>query len=85
MVYRHLHATIKNDGILAIRAGANFVDEQRVGPYDFWHHKHFIEPVEKGVLMTDILSCKPPLGSVGSIANSLFIRRKLNEKYYGLL
>jgi ligand-binding SRPBCC domain-containing protein len=54
-----------------------FVDEQRVGPYALWHHQHFIEPAEQGVLMTDIVSYKSPLGFLGSIANALFIRRQL--------
>ena len=56
-----------------------FVDEQRVGPYSIWHHQHIIEPIEKGILMTDIVSYSPPLGFLGSIANSLFIKSKLNE------
>jgi len=54
-----------------------FIDEQRVGPYSFWHHQHFIEPHQNGVLMSDIVSYKPPLGFLGSIANALFIRRQL--------
>ena len=39
-----------------------FVDEQRVGPYSLWHHKHIIEPLEDGILMTDIVSYQPPFG-----------------------
>ena len=54
-----------------------FVDEQRVGPYAMWHHQHIIEEVDGGVMMTDIVSYKPPLGFLGSIANWLFIRRQL--------
>ncbi|MFO7614007.1 MAG: SRPBCC family protein [Bacteroidales bacterium] len=54
-----------------------FVDEQRVGPYSIWHHQHLIEPHENGVMMTDIVSYKPPLGFLGSIANVLLIRRQL--------
>ena len=54
-----------------------FVDEQRVGPYAMWHHQHIIEPYEKGVMMTDIVSYKPPMGFLGSIANELLIRRQL--------
>jgi ligand-binding SRPBCC domain-containing protein len=54
-----------------------FVDEQRVGPYSIWHHQHFIEPHENGVMMTDIVSYKPPLGFLGRIANALLIRRQL--------
>lgn len=54
-----------------------FVDEQRSGPYSFWHHQHIIEPSGNGVMMTDIVSYKPPLGFLGSIANALFIRKQL--------
>merc|ERR1711879_79093 len=56
-----------------------FVDEQRVGPYNIWHHEHFIEPLKNGVLMKDIVSYQPPFGIFGSIANKLTIRKKLQE------
>lgn len=56
-----------------------FVDEQRVGPYSMWHHKHRIEEIEGGVLMTDIVSYKPPFGFIGNIANSLLIKKQLKE------
>lgn len=56
-----------------------FVDEQRVGPYSLWHHQHIIEQIQDGVLMTDIVSYKPPFGFFGAIANTLFIKGKLNE------
>jgi len=56
-----------------------FVDQQRIGPYAFWHHQHFIEPQGNDVLMTDIVSYKPPMGFLGSIANSVIISRKIRE------
>ena len=56
-----------------------FVDEQRVGPYSIWHHEHKIEPIEGGVLMTDIVSYKPPFGIFGSVANSILIKKQLKE------
>jgi ligand-binding SRPBCC domain-containing protein len=56
-----------------------FVDEQRVGPYALWHHQHFIEPHENGVMMTDIVSYKPPMGFLGSLANAMIIRRQLES------
>lgn len=56
-----------------------FVDEQRVGPYFMWHHEHKIEAIQGGVLMTDIVSYKPPFGFLGSIANEIMIKRKLKE------
>lgn len=56
-----------------------FVDEQRVGPYKLWHHQHFIQEIEGGVLMRDIVTYQPPFGFIGAIMNSLIIRKKLEE------
>lgn len=56
-----------------------FVDEQRFGPYAFWHHKHFLKEVPGGVLMTDIVDYKIPLGWLGDLANALLVRGKLKE------
>ena len=56
-----------------------FVDEQRVGPYKIWHHQHILEPIEDGTLMTDIISYQPPFGFLGKFANTLMIKKKLNE------
>jgi ligand-binding SRPBCC domain-containing protein len=65
--------------ITHVRESAYFVDEQRVGPYAVWHHEHRIEPVKGGVLMTDIVSYKPPFGFIGSIANTLLIKKQLKQ------
>lgn len=56
-----------------------FIDEQRVGPYTIWHHQHFLESTSDGTLMKDIVSYKPPFGFLGNIANSLIIKKKLEE------
>jgi len=64
--------------ITHVEEGVYFVDEQRIGPYALWHHEHFIEPIEGGVLMRDIVSYSPPLGFLGALANAIFIRRQLN-------
>jgi ligand-binding SRPBCC domain-containing protein len=56
-----------------------FVDEQRIGPYSMWHHQHKIEPIEGGVLMTDVVTYQPPLGIVGAVANSLIIKKQLQQ------
>jgi len=65
--------------ITQVKEKEYFVDEQRVGPYSMWHHEHKIEPIEGGVLMTDIVSYKPPFGFLGSIANSILIKKQLKE------
>lgn len=54
-----------------------FVDEQRFGPYKFWHHKHFLKEIQGGVEMTDIVHYKIPLGPIGDLLNILFIKKKL--------
>ena len=56
-----------------------FVDEQRYGPYAMWHHQHFIEPHKDGILMTDIVTYKMPLGILGRLAHWLFVKRQLNS------
>ena len=56
-----------------------FVDEQRFGPYSFWHHQHHFKPVEGGVEMTDIVHYKLPLWFLGDIANGLFVHKQLKE------
>jgi len=65
--------------ITHIKPRSYFVDEQRVGPYKMWHHEHQIKVIEGGVLMSDIISYQPPMGILGSIANSLIIRKKLDN------
>lgn len=54
-----------------------FIDEQRFGPYAFWHHKHFLKETPEGTLMTDIVHYKLPLGFLGRIAHGLFVKKQL--------
>ncbi len=56
-----------------------FIDEQRFGPYSLWHHKHFFEPTENGVKMTDVVHYALPLGFIGRIMNALVVKNKLKE------
>ncbi len=56
-----------------------FVDEQRKGPYSFWHHQHFLKEVEGGIEMTDIVHYRVPFGIIGKMANSLLIKKQLKE------
>ncbi|WP_439559210.1 SRPBCC family protein [Dyadobacter sp.] len=56
-----------------------FVDEQRSGPYAFWHHQHRFTEVDGGVLMEDILNYKVPLGILGDVVNAVFVRNEVNS------
>lgn len=55
-----------------------FIDEQRFGPYSFWHHQHHFKQVSGGTEVTDQVNYRLPLGIVGSILCGRFIKRKLN-------
>lgn len=59
-----------------------FIDEQRFGPYAFWHHQHIFEEVKGGVMMTDILHYRVPLGFVGKIINALVISKKVQGIFH---
>lgn len=56
-----------------------FVDEQRFGPYKFWHHQHFFEEVNGGVIMKDIVTYALPFGFFGRIANKLLVKKKIKK------
>jgi ligand-binding SRPBCC domain-containing protein len=56
-----------------------FIDEQRIGPYAMWHHQHFFDQKDGGILMRDIITYQPPFGILGVIANSVIIKKQLNK------
>jgi ligand-binding SRPBCC domain-containing protein len=56
-----------------------FIDEQRFGPYSFWHHLHRYTETKDGVLMHDVVHYALPAGFIGRIMHKLFIKKKLEE------
>ncbi|HSD64745.1 MAG TPA: SRPBCC family protein [Ignavibacteriaceae bacterium] len=56
-----------------------FVDEQRFGPYKFWHHQHLFKEVDEGMKINDIVHYSIAPGFLGRIMNKLFIRSKLEN------
>jgi ligand-binding SRPBCC domain-containing protein len=65
--------------ITTVKQPLFFVDEQRFGPYKFWHHQHWFEETEGGVKMTDVVHYALPLGFIGRIANRLFVKKQLDS------
>lgn len=65
--------------ITHVKEGHYFIDEQRFGPFKFWHHEHHFEAIEGGVLMTDKLTYGIPFGFIGRIANSLMVAKQTQE------
>ncbi len=58
--------------------GRYFVDEQRFGPYRFWHHQHHFEAIEGGVRMDDIVHYALPLGPLSGPVNRLIVKKELD-------
>ena len=55
-----------------------FIDEQREGPYAFWHHQHHFKSVDAGTEVTDLVHYKLPMGILGRILQHTFIKNQLN-------
>ncbi|MBC7566419.1 MAG: SRPBCC family protein [Pedobacter sp.] len=65
--------------ITYVSEGKYFIDEQRFGPYQFWHHQHHFKAVSGGTAMNDILTYGLPFGPLGQLANSIFVANKVEE------
>ena len=65
--------------ITQVKENSYFIDEQRFGPYSFWHHKHFFESTATGTKMTDVVHYGLPLGFLGRIMNTLAVENKLKS------
>jgi ligand-binding SRPBCC domain-containing protein len=55
----------------------SFTDVAIRGPYRFWHHTHRFEPTDRGTLMTDEVRYAMPVGPIGRLVHTLWVRRKL--------
>lgn len=60
-----------------VEAPTQFIDEQRLGPFRFWHHQHRFREVEGGIEMEDIVHYMMPFGWLGRLVHTLFIRARL--------
>lgn len=56
-----------------------FVDEQRFGPYKFWHHQHHFKEIESGIEMTDIVNYALPFDPLSRFINSFLVEKKVKE------
>ena len=53
-----------------------FVDEQRLGPYRFWHHQHRFRQLAEGTEMTDLVQYALPFDPVSRVLAPL-VRQRL--------
>lgn len=62
-----------------VRHQEYFVDEQRIGPYQFWYHEHKFEEVSGGTRMIDHISYAIGFGLLGDVLNAIWIGRRLKN------
>lgn len=65
--------------ITHVRAPHYFVDEQRFGPYKFWHHQHRFNEIEGGVEIEDLVHYGLPFGFLGRIVHRMMISGMLEQ------
>lgn len=65
--------------ITQVEEGKYFIDEQRFGPFKFWHHQHHFKAIDGGVEMTDILTYGLPFGILGEIAHGIMVKSKVKD------
>ena len=67
--------------IAQVREPYFFIDEQRFGPYRFWHHQHHFKAVEAGVEVRDVVHYGLPLGPIGQLTNRLLVGKRLHHVF----
>lgn len=65
--------------ITQVKENNFFIDEQRFGPYKFWHHQHIFEQKNDMIIMRDIIHYGIKFSIFGRLANYLFVSKKLKQ------
>lgn len=65
--------------ITHMEKGIMFVDEQRFGPFRFWHHEHRLIENENGTEIRDIVHYVMPFSFIGRAAHKIRIRSMLEN------
>lgn len=65
--------------ITQVRTPEFFVDEQRSGPYRFWHHQHHFTEIEGGVKIVDLVHYQLRGGILGHCMAGKMVRRRLDD------
>ncbi|MBA3237420.1 MAG: SRPBCC family protein [Parachlamydiaceae bacterium] len=65
--------------ITHVEENSYFIDQQRFGPYKYWHHEHRFQAIPNGVEIVDIVYYKMPLGILGKALHYLKVKRDVEE------
>ncbi|MGB4843485.1 MAG: SRPBCC family protein [Ferruginibacter sp.] len=77
---RHFFKTRRfTSKITEMQSPALFIDEMIRGDFKSYHHEHHFKVAENGTIMIDLVSFESPYGTIGKIANSLFLKSYLEK------
>lgn len=65
--------------ISEVKKMESFTDVQEKGPYAVWIHQHDFVETPNGILMTDSIQYKMPLGILGELAHTIQVKQQLNS------
>ena len=65
--------------ISSMMAPQSFTDELVNGDFKEMKHEHHFKPIKNGTLMIDLFSFESPYGSLGKMANYIFLKRYLRK------
>jgi ligand-binding SRPBCC domain-containing protein len=71
--------------IVEFKRNERFCDRQLSGPFAYWNHCHYLQPVIQsgvsGTLIADDLEYELPDGIIGELAHRLFLRGQLERTF----
>jgi ligand-binding SRPBCC domain-containing protein len=63
-----------------VRDGLYFVDEQRVGPYEIWHHEHHFHDLGDGRIETeDKVTYTLPFSPFSEVVHPFLVKPQLDK------
>lgn len=54
-----------------------FVDNQKSGPFKFWHHQHFFKQMEDKIEMTDLVNYAAPFENISKPIENTIIKKRV--------
>ncbi len=54
-----------------------FVDNQKSGPFKFWHHQHFFKQLGHGIEMTDLVNYAAPFEHLSKPIEKTIIKKRV--------
>ena len=77
---RHFFKTRRfTSKITEMQSPGLFIDEMIKGDFKSYRHEHHFKATDNGTIMIDLVTFESPYGTIGKIANSLFLKSYLEK------